>query len=123
MNWLKVTILVIFLLAGCAMSRDAQGPYVPVYDFATHNYFKLRRSRPCWYDEQGPWPGHPYQDERGQTYYLGYDVAARHYYKITGGSPYPTPANPYIYQPGPEAWTRLYKWGMIRGYVFPKCER
>ena len=75
----------------------------------------------AWWDVASGKLGKPYQDELG-AYYLVRDYQGNRY-AVRGGSPSPTPANPYVYQPGSSSWTRLYQWSIYRPYIFPKCPR
>jgi hypothetical protein len=81
-------------------------------------------TRPCWYDVSLG-VGAPYYDPNAepgkQHYYLGRDPTnLKRVIRLYGSTGYYSP-NPYVYQPGSGAWTRLYRWSTVRPYVLPKC--
>jgi hypothetical protein len=83
-------------------------------------------TRPCWYDESRG-VGAPYHDPQAepgkQYYYLGRDPAnLKKVIRLYGATGY-YPPNPYVYQPGSESWTGLYRWGTYRPYILPDCPR
>lgn len=103
--------LLLLLLAGCVLAGCSGLPH-------------RCDTSPCWYDESKG-PGAPYYDPNEpdptkRYYYLGKDpLDLRRVIRI-----YPStgtvPPNPYIYWPCPNSYMSLYRWSIIRPYVFPK---
>ena len=100
-----IALLMFLVLAGCWLPQRCN-------------------TRPCWYDESKG-PGVPYYDPNEppwkRTYYLGRDPTNLSRVIRLYGSTGTVAPNPYVYQPGSDSWLTLYRWGIYRPYVLPKC--